>query len=469
MKAVEIPQNSQINQNDSEEKKLLSPLKLLQLLVAAVFIGEGFVMYLFHLLPWLTGGDPRLEGLLDASLLTAIVFPVLYFFQYKPLKTFVARLSAEEKRYHNLVEFSPDPILAHSKGKVLFANPAALKAVGAASQDEVIGKMFMDIVHPDYREAVRERIGMVERDGVVAPLMEGKILRMDGTEADMEWTSSPMLCEDRYAILTVARDITERKKAGKKLAETQFQIAQARKLASIGRLSAGLAHEIKNPLNIISLSAQMRLMDENIEAETKETLKTVLEQTNRASLIIDRLMVFAVGRAVEPMAFDLREQMADVVKLFSDEMAGQGVALTVDLPERPIMLPGDENHLRMAWQSLLSNARDSVFERMESAGKAGLEQNGWKPAITIKARVSEGKAIISVEDTGTGVRETDLEKIFDPFFSTKQVGKGAGLGLSAALGVVETHGGTIDVESVYGKGAVFTATLTLAESPKPPP
>lgn len=204
-------------------------------------------------------------------------------------------------------------------------------------------------------------------------------------------------------------------------------------------------------------------MDDNLDGETKEALKTVIEQTNRASAIIDRLNVFADGRATEPTVFDLLEQMTDVVEPFSDEMEGRGVALTTDLPEGPIMLRGDEGQLRMVLQSLLSNASDSVLDRMESAGKTGLEQNGWKPAITIKGRVSEGKAVISVEDTGVGVLETDRDKIFDPFFSTKPVGKGAGLGLSAALGVVEAHGGTIGVESVYGKGAVFTVTLPLAE------
>lgn len=382
---------------------------------------------------------------------------------YKPLNVFVTRLSAEEKRYHNLIEFSPDPILAHSRGKVLFANPAALKAVGMDSQDEVVGRTFMDIVHPDYHEAVRERIEMIERDGVAAPLMEGKILRLDGTEVDMEWTSAPLLCDGRYAILTVARDITERKKAEKKLAETQFQLAQTRKLGSIGRLSAGLAHEIKNPLNIISLSAQMLMMEENIQAETKETLKTVIEQTNRASAIIDRLKVFARGRPQEPMVFDLHEHLADIEKLAGEGMAASGIAMTVDLPEGPIMLRGNEEQLCEACQSLLSNAYDSVRERMASAEKAGFEQNGWKPAITIRARVSEGKARISVEDTGTGIRETDMEKIFDPFFSTKPEGKGAGLGLSTALGIIETHGGTIGVESVFGKGSAFTVTLPLAE------
>ncbi len=463
MHTTEIPQNGQMNQNDSEEKKPLSPLKLLLLLGAAIFIGEGSIMYLFHYLPWLTRGDPRLEGLLDACLLTVVVFPILYFLDYKPLNAFVIRLSLSEKRYHNLIEFCPDPILAHSRGKVLFANPAALKAVGIDSHDQITGRTFMDIVHPDYHEAVRERIAMIERDRAAAPLMEGKILRLDGTEVDMEWTSAPLLCDGRYAILTVARDITERKKAEKKLAEAQFQIAQARKLASIGRLAAGLAHEIKNPLNIISLSAQMLMMDENLEAETKKTMKTVVEQTNRASLIIDRLKVFAEGRPQEPMVFDLREHLTDVEKQLRDEIEAYGIALTVDLPEGPIMLRGDEGQLCAVCENLLSNARDNVLEKMENAGKAMLEQNRWKPAITIRARVSEGKARISVEDTGTGIRETDREKIFDPFFSTKPEGKGAGLGLSVALGVVESHGGTIDVESVSGKGSVFTVTLPLAE------
>lgn len=463
MKPGGVPQNSQINWNDSEEKTLLHPLRLLILLVSAVVISDGFIMYLFHLLPWLAGGNPAIEILLNASLLTAIVFPLLYFFHYKPLNTFVARLSVEEKRYHNLIEFSPDAILAHSRGKVIFANPATLKAVGMASQDEVVGRTFMDMVHPDYHEAVRERIEMIERDGAVAPLMEGKILRRDGTEVEMEWASAPMLCEDRYAILTVARDITERKKAEKKLADTQLQLAQARKLASIGRLSAGLAHEIKNPLYIISLSAQTLMMEENIETETKETLKTVLEQTNRASTIIDKLKIFAEGRAVEPVVFDLREHLTGVEKSIREEIAARGIALTVDLPEGPIMLRGDGEQLCEVCQGLLSNARDSVLERMESSAKGGFEQKGWKPAITIRARVSEGKAIISVEDTGTGIRGTDMEKIFDPFFSTKPEGEGAGLGLSTALGVVESHGGTLGMESAFGKGSVFTVTLPLAE------
>lgn len=463
MLAAKIPQNSQMSQDDSEEKKPLSPLKLLVLVVAAIFIGEGSIMYLFHLLPWLTEGHPAIEGLLDASLLTAIVFPILYFFDYKPLNTFMTRLSLSEKRYRNLIEFSPDAILAHSRGKVIFANPAALKAVGMDSQEQVVGRTFIDIVHPDYHKAVRERIAMIEKDGAAAPLMEGKILRMDGTELDMEWTSAPLLCDGPYAILTVARDITKRKKAEKKLAEAQSQIAQAQKLASIGRLSAGLAHEIKNPLNIISLSAQMLMMDDGLEAEAKKALKTVVEQTNRASAIIDRLKVFAEGRPPEAAVFDLREHLAGAVKQAGEEMAARGVALTVDLPEGPIMLRGDEDQLCAVCQNLLSNALDSVFEKMGISAKAMPGQNGWEPAITIRARLSEGKAIISVEDTGTGIRETDREKVFDPFFSTKPEGKGAGLGLSTALGVVESHGGTIGVKSVFGKGAVFTVTLPLAE------
>lgn len=250
-------------------------------------------------------------------------------------------------------------------------------------------------------------------------------------------------------------NITDRKKAEEALKKQSTQLMQARKLASLGVLTAGVAHELNNPLNNISTSIQIvleELEEDNIEFKRNRLLE-VEKQVERARDIVRALLEFSREKA---LSFK-RVQFKNLVEKATDFIKGQlpsEISINMEVPE-DFEVNVDPKRIRQVLINLISNSLQAMTE-------GGV--------LTIKAwesREDDAKMLyFQVQDTGHGISKQDVNKIFDPFFTTKDVGKGSGLGLSISHSIIEQHGGRIEVESVPEKGSKFTVILPSNDNDK---
>jgi len=246
--------------------------------------------------------------------------------------------------------------------------------------------------------------------------------------------------------------------ATRELKAAQAETARSEKLASVGLLAAGIAHELNNPLTgVLTFSHLVRknLPDDSRDAED---LDLVIRETKRCAAIIRRLLDFSREKTPEKAYCDLNALIADSLQLIEQPAQVENIELITDLDETLPDVWLDENLVKQVIMNMLVNARHAI------------EDGG---SITIKTRLSPGYLVpdfdnvirdmaeITIHDTGCGIPGDDLQKIFDPFFTTKGVGKGTGLGLSVSHGTIETHGGAIEVESEVGKGTEFRVYLPI--------
>ncbi|TKJ33067.1 MAG: histidine kinase [Planctomycetes bacterium B3_Pla] len=225
------------------------------------------------------------------------------------------------------------------------------------------------------------------------------------------------------------------------------QIMKSERLATIGQLAAGVAHEINNPLGTISIYAQMVLDELGKDNDScRESLAVVMKQTNRAGRIVKDLLEFARQSESEMTMLNINDVLRKAIAMTTHPAELQNIRLATNLaPELP-KIQGDSNKLQQVFVNIIVNA----LQAMPKGGELGF--------ATSIANASEFIEI-EISDTGCGIPQEHLSKLFDPFFSTKETGKGTGLGLSVSLGIVQKHNGTINVKSKVGEGSIFIIRL----------
>ena len=267
--------------------------------------------------------------------------------------------------------------------------------------------------------------------------------------------ATPIVVPARHELGDLARafnDMTAR------LADAQRQLAQADKLASLGRLAAGVAHEINNPLTGVLTNASFQLKRAPEGSQLRQDLEVVVRETKRCREIVRGLLDFARPAPPSRGPVDLNEVVRRALKITLQALTLHRVSLKLELaPDAPEAL-GDANQIQQVVVNLLVNARDAV------GGGGGV----IRVATRAEAAGEPPFAEIVVEDGGCGIPEADLPHLFEPFFTTKGT-QGTGLGLAVTWGIVLAHGGTIDVRSEEGKGSRFTVRLPLAAAAAPVP
>jgi len=220
---------------------------------------------------------------------------------------------------------------------------------------------------------------------------------------------------------------------------------QMEKMAAVGQMATGLAHEIGTPLNVISGNAEYLLMDLPRDDPRTEELTTIVRETKRVSMLIAQLLKFArpAPPTMEPV--DVELLLSDVLMLLTQEMGKKQVELSTRIAPLPAIL-GDANQLKQVFVNIILNA----IHAMPGGGQ-----------LEISAKVIGPELVVEVKDTGHGIKPEHLPRIFDPFFTTKDVGKGTGLGLSVCYRIVNEHSGRIEVSSRVGEGAAFRVVLPL--------
>jgi signal transduction histidine kinase len=237
------------------------------------------------------------------------------------------------------------------------------------------------------------------------------------------------------------------------LQRTQAQLVQAEKLSALGRLVAGVAHELNNPLQAIQGFSELVAERPGLDPETRQEVHTILEQTDRAARIVKNLSVFARASGPERVPTDLNDVIAKAVELKRYQLEVDGIQVHQHLePDLPLA-PLDSIQMQQVFLNLINNAHDVLRER--GGGH-----------LTLRSRWDRrGQRVVAeVIDDGPGILPRHLSKIFEPFFTTKEVGRGTGLGLSICHGIIAEHGGEISVQSAPGQGATFTVSLPLSQT-----
>jgi signal transduction histidine kinase len=229
--------------------------------------------------------------------------------------------------------------------------------------------------------------------------------------------------------------------------EEQLQISE--KMASIGLLAAGVAHEVNTPLTGISSFTQMLLEGAQPDDPSTQVLEKIERQTFRAAKIVNGLLNLARPAQVDSGPCDINAVINDVLSLLDHQLRTGSIQVRKELADSAPIVQGIEHKLQQVFLNLFLNARDAM------------PKGGW---LTIATREDPGGAAIEVADTGSGIPSDLLSRIYDPFFTTKEIGKGTGLGLSITYGIIQEHGGTIACESHVGQGTRFSIRLPLAEA-----
>ncbi len=238
------------------------------------------------------------------------------------------------------------------------------------------------------------------------------------------------------------------------LEQKQEQLIQSKKMALIGTFSSGIAHEINNPLNNISLSADMLMeeFDELDKEEVREILGDIMAQTERASKIVRNLLDFSRAHATKMESLRIEEVLEKTKSLISNELRIHTIALETETSANLPPVYGDFQQLQQVFLNLIINAEQAIGEDGRIVLKAALT-----PDDTIR---------IDVGDTGQGIDQEHLKRIFDPFFTTREAGKGTGLGLTIIAGIVEKHGGYVEVAGNPGEGAILSVYLPVYHDEK---
>jgi PAS domain S-box-containing protein len=385
----------------------------------------------------------------------------------------IEKLAASENKYRTFFEDSLEAMSLSSDGILMDVNPAWLNLHGHTNKAKVLGKGVIDFIHPDDRSILKTRRKNWPRQFERAVRMRD--LARDGTTIDVEVFSSRIEFNGKVAFLATVRDISELKEAESRRQQLEARLQRAEKMEAVAALAGGVAHDLNNILSGMVGYPDLILMQLEENSPLVSPVKTIQDSGKKAAAIVQDLLTLArrgvTAREVTNLNQVVTEYTAspEYAKLLSYHPA---VRVTVDTAPDLLNLNGSPVHLSKTLMNLVSNAA----EAMPDGGELTIETRNhyFDPHQRGFEEIPEGDyCILVVGDTGTGIPEADLEKVFEPFYTSKKMGRsGTGLGMAVVWGTVKDHGGYIRIESRIGTGTAirlfFPATrsaLTEMEMP----
>lgn len=395
------------------------------------------------------------------TLLVTLVSVVVYHSSFHRLITSLSgeiqrRSSAEailresEERFRELVDVLPVTVFeADTRGKFTFVNKNGLAMFGYTEDDLAAGISLPMMVPERNREMIIGRMKAVAA-GAASEQIEHTARRKDGTEFSVIVSVRPLQTVKGPGIRGIVVDINERKL----VEEQRLAVLKAEKLMSLGELSAGLAHELAQPLSAIMLSAGTlrKAMDRGpVDAKFADArIGRMLDCSNRMKEIIDHVRLFSRGQRDERVEdFSVITAVENALSLIGAQIADRGIQVNRSF-SGTATARGNTYRFEQVVLNILSNARDA-FESSPDNGRGG--------SIDITIEACAPMIRLSIADNGPGIPAEIIGKIFDPFFTTKPVDKGTGLGLSVSYGIIKDMGGTISAESTPGVRTVFTVAV----------
>jgi PAS domain S-box-containing protein len=365
-----------------------------------------------------------------------------------------------EERYQQLVELAPEAILIHDGELIVLANAAACRLAGAADRDQLIGQPIDSFLHPPYLKAIEAQLlGSGDVAKSVPPIRD-TFRRLDGSEVEVEVTAIAFLDHGRPSAHLVVQDITERLilQAAARRAEEQLQ--QAQKMEAVGGLAGGVAHEVNNMMSVILGFSEFLLRAPDMAEERLSEVRHIVRAAERTAAVTRQLLAFSRRAFHRPQVLQLGAAVHElepvIRRLLGEE---RHLALGTDVSPR---VKVDKGQLEQVIVNLALNARDA----MQAGGTLTITTAETELPNVIAsgdgAAIPAGHyALVIVRDTGIGMDTATQIRAFEPFFTTKPVGKGTGLGLAAADGIMKQNDGYITVASAPGHGATFTLYLPV--------
>lgn len=382
-------------------------------------------------------------------------------------------LSQAKEFIENVLENMAETLLiTDNQGTIKKVNKATLHLLGYL-EEEILGRPIRTILYlEEGRENLLEEYYLDNRRGPErVQNFDMNYLTKEGEKIPMSFSSSRMKnTKGRIVgVIMVARDMrkirkllrvtketakAERKKAQElrkayqELQNLQNQLVQSEKLASIGRLAAGVAHEINNPLTGVLTFAHLLLSDIPDNDSRRDDLEIIVKEATRCRLVAQNLLDFARQNEPQKTPTDINRVVEEILSLLENQVRFQNIKIMKNLhPSLPALLI-DANQIQQAFMNIILNAQEAMFQR---------------GSLTVGTDLSEDGDFVEVKfiDTGCGIPKENLSTIFEPFFTTKDVGKGTGLGLAITYGITKRHGGDICVRSREGKGTTIIVRLPV--------
>ncbi len=350
-------------------------------------------------------------------------------------------LRQSEERYRALTEQSLTGISIVGDGRLLYANPGFLHMLGHDPED-LAARPLLELVHPEDRTKAEKLLDVV----MAGATIEQNELRLQAKDGRTLWlclSATHIDYQGQSSVLLNATDVTEQRRLERQLLQTE-------KLTSIGKLVAGAAHELNNPLAAVLGYAELAQAKEQ-DVELAGYLRRICEQTLRASSIVANLLAFARQKEPERKPLNLNSVVTAALDLCHHDLRARDIEVTLELTEGLPLVTGDRQQLMQVALNLIRNAEDASSEARD-AGVIVLRTSTF-------AVDGESWVRLEVLDDGPGIPQEHLPRVFDPFFTTKEVGQGTGLGLSVSYGIVSLHQGSIYAENRPEGGARLVVEL----------
>jgi histidine kinase len=372
------------------------------------------------------------------------------------LRSSEAGLRDSEKKYRSLFDSGPNPIFVVDKKtiEIMDANKSAQKTYEYC-KEELIGKPFSDLgPFEDGTAPVSDPVrGLTPKGYTFSQKVRHEKKGKKPFYVNVH--SCPVLYGEKEAIIIVTTDITE-------MMEKDAQLIQACKMTSLGEMSAGIAHELNQPLNAINLGNVYlkKMVDENKEIPEEDLRKIVHEAINqvvRAAEIINRLREFGRKTEFVKEKVEINKPIRSVFDIIGRQLSLENIKVQLELGERLPPVLAHNNRLEQVIFNLVTNARDAVSQKQKTSACSD------ERTIRVRSYTEGDRVAVAVSDTGVGISDDARDKVFEPFFTTKDAGKGMGLGLSITYGIVKDYDGDIHVEGKENEGATFKLTFPVAQ------
>lgn len=364
-------------------------------------------------------------------------------------------LQASEQKFRTLLEnVRLVAVIIDNNDSITFCNDFISEISGWPREEMINRNWFELFVPPEARETARNTLGSTDPSSAFSPHFEDAILTRAGALRQIVWNMTRLHdAEGRVSgTALIGTDVTEHRKA-------EEQLRQAQKMDAIGTMAGGVAHDFNNILTIIIGYAEiLRSCPDDTTRLDASYIDQIIKVANRAARLTHSLLAFSRKQSIEVTAIDLNSRVRQLEELLC-RIIGEDITVTVSLCEYSLSVMADGGQLDQVIMNMISNARDAM---------------PWGGGVRISTYLDEHPqplpgchneppavpcAVLEIADTGSGMSSETLERIFDPFYTTKEVGKGTGLGLSMAYGIVKSHNGSIEVSSETGEGTTFRIYL----------
>jgi len=375
----------------------------------------------------------------------------------KELEASYDELRLSEEKYRTMFDSDPNPIIIADKEtlQIIDVNATAVECYGY-TREEFLNKSFIELqyqIDKDVLEALEKLIKPNQSLTCSKKLHKKK----DGTSFFVDINISPVKFMGKDRLIVNTPNITEH-------VEKETQLIQASKMATLGTMASGIAHEISQPLNVMQVCSDfitktLKKGDKIEEDDLYSVAEEIEKNVQRAALTIKHMKDFVRKSEVSGDRLNVNTPILDVFKLLGQQLRVHGIKVELGLADGLPSILADHNRLEQVFINLVMNARDALDER-----EAMQSDSDWQKVLRIESFSDNGRVVIKVIDNGAGIPKELREKIFEPFFTTKEVGKGTGLGITISYGIIKDYDGTIEVESTVDSGTTFTLTFPSVSS-----